>query len=232
MQNVQKTPEKLVMRMDANYSLANAIRRSVEEISTLAIDEVEFYKNDSALYDEFLAHRLGLIPLKTDSKMGAKTNVNLKLKKVGPSMVYSGDLKGQAKTVFDKIPITLLEKDQELELVATAKLGKGTEHAKHVPGLCYYRYILEVKSSSENDKIIQNSKDSVIKAEKKGNKWVCDLPEADVDAILKIDKDAVKDSDEILFFIESWGHIDAETILKKAIDALSENLTEFEKALK
>src|SRR3989344_4780539 len=97
MQLIQKTPEKLILRMNANYGLANAIRRSIEEIPVLAIDEVEFFKNDSALYDEFLAHRIGLIPLKTESKLGSKTNVSLKLKKIGPGIVYSGDLKGNVK---------------------------------------------------------------------------------------------------------------------------------------
>ena len=231
MQLIQKTPEKLILRMNANYGLANAIRRSIEEIPVLAIDEVEFFKNDSALYDEFLAHRIGLIPLKTESKLGSKTNVSLKLKKIGPCTVYSGDFKGGVKVVHDKIPITLLEKDQELELVASAALGKGIEHTKYSPGLCYYRPVLEIKSGPQIDKIIQSNK-GAIKAEKSGSRWICDLPEAEVDEILKIDKEAVKDSDEILFFIESWGMIGAEIILKKAIDALGDNLKEFEKALK
>ena len=231
MKVVQKTPGKLVFRGEINHSLANAIRRSVEEISSLAIDEVEFFKNDSALYDEFLAHRLGLVPLRTDSKMGQKTSISLKLKKIGPCNVYSGDLKGGAKVVFDKIPLTLLEKGQELELVATAKLGKGIEHTKHVPGLCYYRHILEVKSSPQIDQIVESSK-SLINPEKKGSKWICDLPEADVDKILKIDKNSVGDSKELLLFIESFGHLDAEIILTKAINALDSNLNDFEKALK
>ena len=60
MEIIQKTAEKLILRMPANESLANAIRRSVSEVPTLAIEEVEIFKNDSALYDEMLAHRLGL----------------------------------------------------------------------------------------------------------------------------------------------------------------------------
>lgn len=232
MQVIQKTPEKLVIRMDANYGLANAIRRSVEEIPTLAIDEVEFFKNDSALYDEFLAHRLGLTPLKTDSKMSEKTKISLKLSKAGPCTVYSGDLKGGTKTAYDKIPITILEKNQSLELVATARLGKGVDHAKYIPGLYHYRYVLEVKSgNSQIDKIVQGSK-GVIKPEKKGSKWVCDLNEAEIDEIEKIEKESVKDGSELLVFIESWGQMDAETILRKAIDALGNNLGAFEKALK
>jgi len=231
MEVIQKGPEKLVIRMEANVSLTNAIRRSVSEIPILAIEDVEMFKNDSALYDEILAHRFGLIPLKTEKSMSAKTKIDLKLTKIGPCTVYSGDLKGNADIVYDKIPLTILGDDSDkIELVATAKLGKGTDHAKHVPGLCFYRHILEVKSSPQIDSIIQGSK-GLIKAEKKGNKWICDLNETEIDEITKLDKGAISDSEEILFIIESFGMLPAKDILIKAIESLEDNLDEFEKAL-
>ena len=231
MQVVSKTPERIIVRAEMNYSLANAVRRSIDEVQTLAIDEVEFFKNDSALYDEYLAHRIGLVPLKTEAKMGAKTSVDLKIKKSGPCTIYSGDLEGNAKVVYKNMPLTILEKGQEIELVATAKLGTGLEHTKYVPGLGYYRSIIEVKSTHEIDKIVQESNSS-IKPEKKGNRWLCDLNEAEIDEIIKIDKEAVKDTNEILFFVESFGQMDAETILTNAIEVLDDNLEAFEKALK
>lgn len=226
-----KTPERIVLRMDGNYNLANAIRRSVEEIPILSIDEVEIFKNDSALYDEFLAHRIGLIPLKTDDKMSEKTSIDLTLKKSGPGLVYASDFQGDAKVIYDKIPLTLLEKGQELEVIATARLGKGIEHAKNTPGLCYYRHLLEVSANPQIDNIVKDSK-GMVKAEKKGSKWVCDLNDAEIDEINKIDPNAISDGKELLFFIESWGQIDAEKILRKAIEALNSNLKEFEKSFK
>lgn len=231
MEVVQKSDEKLVVRMDANETLANAIRRSVSEVQTLAIDEVEIYKNDSALYDEVLAHRLGLIPLKTEKSMSEKTKIDLKLSKTGPCTVYSGDLKGSADPVHEKIPITILGEGHKLELVATARLGKGIDHAKHNPGLCYYRHLLEVKSTSEIDAIVQKSK-GLVKPEKKGNKWLCDLNGAEEKQIDGIDKDAIKDSSEIIMIIESYGSMSPKDILTKAISALTDNLDEFEKAIK
>jgi len=167
MTTILKTPEKLIMRLGCSYSLLNAIRRSVEEIPILAVDDVEIFKNDSALYDEFLAHRIGLVPLKMDSKMSSKTEISLKLKKTGPCTVYSKDLIGSVNDVYKEIPLTILEKGQEIELVATARLGLGVKHAKHSPGICYYRHLLKIKSNSKIDEIIRNSKSKIIKSEKK-----------------------------------------------------------------
>ena len=231
MEVINKSPELLVLRMDANESLANAIRRSVSEVPTLAIDEVEIFKNDSALYDEVLALRLGLIPLKTEKGMTKKTKIELKLSKTGPCTVYSSDLEGNAEVVHSKIPIVLLGEEHKLELVATATLGKGIEHAKFVPGLCYYRHLLEVKSSPAIDKIVENSK-GLMNPEKKGSKWICDLNEAESNEIENIEKEAISQANELLLVIESYGNMDAKDILVKAMESLSENLEEFEKNLK
>ncbi|MEK6850130.1 MAG: DNA-directed RNA polymerase subunit D [Nanoarchaeota archaeon] len=231
MEVIQKSDEKIILKMDANESLANAIRRSVSEVPTLAIDEVEIYKNDSALYDEVLAHRLGLVPLKTEKSMTGKTKIDFKLSKNGPCTVYSGDLKGSADIIEEKIPITLIGEGHKVELLATARLGLGIDHAKHVPGLCYYRHILEIKSSPEIDAIVQKSK-GIIKPEKKGSKWLCDLNSADEQEIADIDKDAISDSNELLLVIESYGNMPAKDILVKAIEALCDNLSAFEKAIK
>ncbi|MEK6929022.1 MAG: DNA-directed RNA polymerase subunit D [Nanoarchaeota archaeon] len=230
MEVIEKTPERIAMRLEITESLANAIRRSVAEVPTLAIDDVEIFKNDSAVYDEVLAHRLGLIPLKTEKGMSSKTKIDLKLSKEGPGLVYAGDLKGPVDAVYEKIPITLLG-EGKVELVATAILGKGIEHAKYTPGLCYYRSILEVKSSPEIDKIVEKSK-GAIKNQKQGSKWLCDLNDAEINAIEKIDKEAIKNSKEIILIVESYGNMAAKDILLKAIDALCDNLDEFEKELK
>lgn len=232
MEIIVKTPEKMIVRTEMNYSLLNAIRRSVEEIPTLAIDEVEIFRNDSALYDEVLAHRIGLVPIKNDGKVSSKTTGTLSMKKMGPGTVYSGDFKGDLKVVYDSIPLTILEKDQEIELIATANVSSGLEHTKHVPGLIYYRNLFEVKSGNVKiDSIVQEA-NGVIKHEKKGTKWVCDLNDNQVDEIKKLDKEAISDSKEFLLFVESFGILDAEKIFAKAIETLQSNLESFEKSLK
>ncbi len=230
MEILEKSPEKIILRAEINETLANAIRRSISEIQVLAIDEVEIFKNDSALYDEVLAHRIGLIPLKTEKSMSEKTKIDFKLSKIGPCTVYSEDLQGPAEIIQGKIPITILGKEGKLELIATATLGKATSHAKYSPGICFYKHIQEIKSFPEIDKIIQNSK-GLIKAEKKGSKWICDCNESEIHEIQKIDDKAVSDTKELIFIIESYGQMKAEDIFKEAISALTDNLKEFEKAL-
>lgn len=50
-----------------DVSFANAIRRILlAEVPTMAIEKVELYNNTTVMHDEFLGHRLGLIPIKVD----------------------------------------------------------------------------------------------------------------------------------------------------------------------
>lgn len=126
----------------AGMQFANAVRRYIiNGVPVLAIDEVTFYENSSALFDEYLSHRIGLIPLTTPSGVPKETEVDFYLDAKGPGMVYSSNLETKDKEVKvakDKIPIATLAGNQSIRLEGKARLGTARKHAKFQAGLAAY----------------------------------------------------------------------------------------------
>ena len=252
MEAIEKTKEKLSFVSETNESLANAIRRSCNEVLSVAIDEIEISKNDSALYDEIVAHRIGLIPLEESRKLNltenctckgkgcSKCQVQLSVKIKGPKTVYSGDLKGDCKVVYDKMPIVNLEKDQELQLVGFARLGKAKNHAKYSLGLVHFRKIsdIEVKNSEEAKETLDKLSDSLVNKPKGnvkvGDKYKSSKDEDYIESLVKENSNSieVKPGKETVFFIESWGQKDPKEIISESVKVLENNLKEFLKAVK
>lgn len=51
---------------NVDSNIANSLRRiMIAEIPTLCIDKVSFHDNTSSMQDEYIAHRVGLIPLRS-----------------------------------------------------------------------------------------------------------------------------------------------------------------------
>jgi DNA-directed RNA polymerase subunit D len=161
----------LVQGVDIPYM--NALRRlALSEVPCMAIDEVVILENSSVLQDEMIAHRLGLVPLKTDldsynlpEECPCKSEFGCNLCRVtlavdveakdGPRTVYSGDLTSEnptIKPVSDKVPILKLAKGQKIKLEAYARLGKGRAHAKWQPvSMCTYKYYPKIRISKTCD---------------------------------------------------------------------------------
>lgn len=216
--NHDKNKQKIEFDTDMSIALANAIRRSVLEIPVLAIDEIEIVKNDSALYDEIIAHRLGLVPIKT-GKAAKETKFSIKAK--GPCIVDSGLISPSIGTDY-KLPITILNEGHELEIIATANLGKGVEHIKYSPGLIYY--IHNVKPELLDFIEIDDDGNVTFSEREADNKKISEENLKEIKKLKKVD--------ELHFTIESWGQLDVKEIFSRAIEVLEDNLKKVEKAVK
>lgn len=155
---LSKGNEEIKFEVDKiNPPFANALRRiMMMEVPVLAVEDVDFRINDSPLFDEVVANRISLIPLKFKSgmlkKMGdcscegegcINCQVVFVLDKKGPCIVYSGDLKStnpEVEPLYDTIPITKLGENQRLVLEATAIMGTGKEHVKWKASNSSYTY--------------------------------------------------------------------------------------------
>ncbi|MEM1627869.1 MAG: DNA-directed RNA polymerase subunit D [Desulfurococcaceae archaeon] len=159
-QILENTPRSVKLYIKGiKLHVLNSIRRvMISDVPTMAIDYVIFMENSSVFYDEYLAHRLGLIPLKSDIALEkykppeecaeagekgvfsedcfAKFDLEAEGPESGKLVVYSKDLipsDPSVVPVYDNIPIAELVKGQRIKLEAYARLGRGREHIKWSP---------------------------------------------------------------------------------------------------
>lgn len=128
-----------------NISFANAIRRYIiSAVPVFAIDEVTFYDNSSSMFDEYIAHRIGLIPIITPAGVPKEAEIKFYLEAKGPKVVYSSELESkdmEVKVAKNNIPIVTLGENQEIRLEGKAVLGTSKKHAKFQSGLAAYEIV-------------------------------------------------------------------------------------------
>ena len=235
----------------------NSLRRiMVADLPKLAVDDVVIYDNTSALFDEIISHRLGLIPIPTDLDLlafrdectckgkGCPTcTVRYTLSKEGAGVVYSGDLQPAEKSWAikeDKIPIVELFNDQRLILEVEAILGRGKTRAKwqavQAPGYKFMPTInFDKKKLNEVKEFVKNIPDGLVAL--KGEK----LEILDINKLSMlesyIDKNNVdfmeikKDNTNIIFTFETDGALSPEEALINSSKILGEKYAEFGKLL-
>lgn len=188
---------------DIPRQYVNALRRlSISQVPTFAIDDVVVLENSSVMHDEAIAHRLGLIPLRTDlerfvmphscdcnSTLGcSKCRVLLVLDAESQDktkVITSADLISEddvVKPVNSEIPIVSLAPGQKLKFEAYARLGTGKSHAKWQP-----TSVAVVKDSKKEE-------DSILVIESNGAL----TPEEIVIEAAKILGSKVKDFDSVI----------------------------------
>ena len=250
---VKKKRDRITFEINnSSTGYVNTLRRVfTSEVPVMAISIVEFKQNSSALYDEIVAHRLGLLALKTDLKTynvpkkgeeeSAATHLKMTLKETGPKTVYASDIKSKdpkVVPVHPETPIVKLLDGQELEFLATAHLGFGKDHAKWNTGLVTFHYKPKITVNNKSSKLKDfigkyppqvRKKDSI-------DKDKIDTPEL-IDACAGINDDIVKveypePAKDFVFTIESWGQLSPKEIVEAGIENYTSQLDEFKKLIK
>lgn len=121
---------------------ANLMRRfSMQQVRTFAIDRVTIYENTSSMFDEYIAHRIGQIPLKITGTLQPDDEALFTLEASGPATVYASELKtahDKIRVATEKVPLLKLLEEQNLRLEAKAISGLGRKHAKWQAGMAGY----------------------------------------------------------------------------------------------
>jgi DNA-directed RNA polymerase II subunit RPB3 len=168
--------------------MANALRRiMIAEVPTIAIDLVEIENNTTVLNDEFLAHRLGLIPLRSefaeqmvrpfevatgDEITDISLSLDVSCSGDGTLYVTSDDLHPDPDFPMvvpinyrlrdsEEKPIVIVKmrRGQELKLRAVARKGIGKDHAKWIPvATAVYHVMPEI---SINDALVDELQVSI-----------------------------------------------------------------------
>ena len=252
-------PKKAVLKIEGiKPYFVNSLRRiMLSELPKLAVEDIVIYDNTSALFDEIIAHRLGLVPIPTDlslltfrdecvckDKGCPNCTVRYTLSKEGEGVVYSGDLQPEEKSwaiTEDKIPIAELYNDQRLILEVEAVLGRGRDHAKwqsvQAPGYKYYPIVeIEQKKCDQCKKCVEACPKNIL--EIKNNKLVitdieqCTMCKSCME-ICENDAIAVRgDENKFMFNFETDGSLTTKEALRESAKILAEKYVEFSKLLK
>ena len=252
---------------DSTPAKANALRRTMlSDVPKMAIDEVEFhlgpidvdgkeFESITPLFDEIIAHRLGMVPVPTDYELFTtrekctcggegcpSCRVMYSLNKHGPCTVLSGDLQplGDAtlKVKDEDIPIVELADGQSVLIYAYAVMGTARKHVKWQAafGVGYkYLPVIDVDASKLDE-------DSVQEVAAQCPKKVFDVEDGKLVAKRPLDcslcgtctenegKGAitVKGDDTNFFFkFETDGSLTAKQVLDKAAEILSQESKDF-----
>ena len=236
-----KSDSKIKMMIeDVDVGFVNALRRIlVSEIPAYAVDHIVVYENTSQLYDEILAHRLGLIPLSTP--LNVTKEVTLSIEKEGPCIVYSGDMVSDDELInpiIPDIPITKLGDNQKIKINCIATAGTAKTHAKYQTCLVFYKYFPVIEINKKCDlcgvcveacprNVLEIKNDSIETA----NIEECTLcrsceEQCDLKAI-----NVSYDPRKFIFTIENYGNMSIKDLIEVSTSIIEEKCDNFITAL-
>ena len=250
---------------NSSPAIANALRRTMlNDIPKMAIDKVEFhlgpimmddkeYESVTPLFDEIVAHRLGMIPVPTDHKLftfqdkcvcGGEgcpgCTIMYSLNKIGPCTLLSGDmmpLGDPSLAVKDQfIPIVELTDGQAVLIYATAVMGRASNHVKWQAafGVGYKYYpIVTVNEKKAGDQPVLNCMNICPKdvfEVKNGKLRVKNLINCSMCKECEVasggEVTVTGDEKNFVFKFETDGSLTAKQVLDKALEILSKRSEE------
>ena len=253
---------------DSSPAMANALRRTLlSDIPKMAIDKVEFhlgpimyddkeYESVTPLFDEIIAHRLGMVPVPTDLDLFVPQSecacggegcpsctIMYSLNKIGPCTVLSGDLEPlgnpDLKVKDEFIPIVELTDGQAVLIYATAVMGTARQHVKwQVANGVGYKYMPGVEvdpARAGDDDVVECAQLCPKKVfEVEDGKLVvrnpleCSLCGTCTEHVGERGGIAVTaDDTNFLFKFETDGSLTAQQTLDKALEVLKSEADEF-----
>lgn len=248
----------VILLENVPVTIGNSIRRIIlSDISTLAIERVFIFKNNSLMNDDMLAHRLGLIPLKTpvgkyalpgevcegDDCKPEYASLSLSADaEDSPLIVFSSDIKSvdpDVKPVSDDIEIVKLAPGQSIEVEMWAYMGKGREHAKWTPvSVSVVRgvpvvEIINPECGDKCEKCVKSCPKNLLYVEngklKIKNIYKCTTCKLCEEVCPNNIKVDIDESSSILYF-EVIGQLTPSEILSEAFDELVRKLDDFHRS--
>jgi len=248
-------------------AMANALRRTIlTDIPKMAIDKVEFhlgpimvdgreYESITPLFDEIIAHRLGMVPVPTDLKLFVpqkdcscggegcpSCTIMYSLNKIGPCTVLSGDLiplgDPKLKVKDEFIPIVELADGQAVLIYTIATMGSAKTHVKwQAANGVGYKYAPVIKIDAAKCihclKCLKECPKHVFAGDAKkitvSKPLKCTLCESCKTFCAPGAISTSADDKNFVFSFETDGSLTAETVLNKAVSLLSEQASAFGK---
>ncbi|MBE6518015.1 MAG: DNA-directed RNA polymerase subunit D [Thermoplasmata archaeon] len=260
---------KFVLR-NSSPAMANALRRTLlSDIPKMAIDSVEFYtgkiegddgkeyESITPLFEEIIAHRMGMLPVPTDLDLFVPKSececggegcpsctIIYSLKKTGPATVLSSDLQPlgpnpeKLRIVDEFIPIVELTADQGITVYAKAVMGTAKKHVKwQVCNGVGYKYmpVIEIDPKHAADlQVVKCAELCPAGLEVKGKKLVvkdpvaCGYARGCLEKLDETEGITVNwDDSNFLFKYETDGSLTAQQALDIALEVLSKEAKDF-----
>jgi len=218
-------------------ALLNALRRAViSEIPAMAIGEIDFYENNSPLFNEYLANRIGLVPLTWEEGISDDARISFSLNAEAveePKTVYSRDLVStdeKIRVFAENIPMVVLNKGQKLRLEGFAVKGTAKSHARFQSAVASFGRAGEFKVVEKCKKCSSPMKPFPFLAGGGKKISAADFPE---NSFLcgNCEKQG-GEGKQFLFVVESFNNLSAREQYARAVRVLEEKTKALEKEFK